>query len=202
MGSILRGLLWSAALSRGADTMKSSLRRARRRVALTAIGIACAPRRGWLPVRCRIHGVGGPPGCYTRRPQRRRRPAGGRGGIHLVGASTRRGRIGKSSASRFGGACDDHGRCGSGNRRRGGTPSRFPYPRRLCCGAVLERWANATLKPQELGRDPESERARTKCRSGPCCRKVWLPADAGFPSLHFLFGLLAVGSCRSPAGGR
>ena len=42
MGKILRGLLWSAAVSRGAETMKSSLRRARRRFALVMAGVVCA----------------------------------------------------------------------------------------------------------------------------------------------------------------
>jgi hypothetical protein len=42
MGQILRGLLWSAAVSRGAETMKSSLRRARRRFVLVTVGVAFA----------------------------------------------------------------------------------------------------------------------------------------------------------------
>jgi hypothetical protein len=42
MGQILRGLLWSAAVSRGADTMRLSLRRARRRVALVTVGVVFA----------------------------------------------------------------------------------------------------------------------------------------------------------------
>lgn len=41
MGQILRGLLWSAMVSRGTDTLRLSLRRARRRLALTTVGIAC-----------------------------------------------------------------------------------------------------------------------------------------------------------------
>ena len=42
MGKILRGLLWSAAVSRGAETMKLSLRRARRRFALVTVGVVFA----------------------------------------------------------------------------------------------------------------------------------------------------------------
>src|SRR6185295_647266 len=42
MGQILRGLLWSAAVSRGAEAMRSSLRRARRRFALMTAGVAFA----------------------------------------------------------------------------------------------------------------------------------------------------------------
>ena len=42
MGQILRGLLWSAAVSRGAEAMRSSLRRARRRFALVTAGVAFA----------------------------------------------------------------------------------------------------------------------------------------------------------------
>jgi hypothetical protein len=42
MGQILRGLLWSAAVSRGADTMRLSLRRARRRFVLVAVGVVFA----------------------------------------------------------------------------------------------------------------------------------------------------------------
>lgn len=42
MGQILRGLLWSAAVSRGADAMRLSLRRARRRFALATVGVAFA----------------------------------------------------------------------------------------------------------------------------------------------------------------
>ena len=42
MGQILRGLLWSAAVSRGADTMRLSLRRARRRFALVTVGVVFA----------------------------------------------------------------------------------------------------------------------------------------------------------------
>lgn len=41
MGQILRGLLWSAMVSRGTDTVRLSLRRARRRLALTTVGVAC-----------------------------------------------------------------------------------------------------------------------------------------------------------------
>ena len=42
MGQILRGLFWSAMVSRGADAMRLSLRGARRRLALLAAGAGCA----------------------------------------------------------------------------------------------------------------------------------------------------------------
>jgi hypothetical protein len=40
MGHILRNLLWTAAVSRGAGEMRLALRRARRRAALIALGLA------------------------------------------------------------------------------------------------------------------------------------------------------------------
>jgi threonine/homoserine/homoserine lactone efflux protein len=42
MGHILRNLLWTAVVSRGAGEMRSVLRRARRRALLTALGVALA----------------------------------------------------------------------------------------------------------------------------------------------------------------
>ena len=42
VGRILRGLAWFAALSRGADEVMLALRRARRRAALTLLGVALA----------------------------------------------------------------------------------------------------------------------------------------------------------------
>lgn len=42
MGNILRNLLWTAAVSRGAGEMKLALRRARRRAVLIALGSALA----------------------------------------------------------------------------------------------------------------------------------------------------------------
>src|SRR5882724_2089011 len=39
MGQILRGLLWSAAVSRGAETMRLSLRRTRRRFVLVTVSV-------------------------------------------------------------------------------------------------------------------------------------------------------------------
>ena len=42
MGQILRGLLWSAAVSRGAETMRLSLRRTRRRFVLVTVGVVLA----------------------------------------------------------------------------------------------------------------------------------------------------------------
>ncbi len=42
MGRILRGLVWTAAFSRGADGVRLALQRARRRAALALLGVALA----------------------------------------------------------------------------------------------------------------------------------------------------------------